>query len=120
MFIQIEEPSESPQPPDQVRFRGLELEPYADGGRIRLTFEITPFQSGPNLEIEIFDQAAREVAALTVVGAHTSKLSLTAHLRPRDPQGKYLLKAHLAYEELGQVDELERQFSIPDQGTPDG
>ena len=112
MFIQIEEPSEIPVPPEEVRFRGLDVEPYPDGGRIRLTFEITPFQSGPNLEVEVYNQDAREVATLVVVGAHTNKLSLTAHLRPRDSKGEYDLRAHLSYEDLGQVDELERHFTV--------
>lgn len=112
MFIQIEDPSEAPVPPEEVRFRELRVEPYPDGGRVRLTFDITPFQSGPDLEIEIIDQSSREVATLSVIGAHTSTLSLTAHLRPPDPGGKYDLRARLSYEDLGQVDQLEKQFTI--------
>jgi len=112
MFIQIEDPSEVPVPPEDVRFRGLEIEPYPDGGRVRLTFDITPFQTGPDLDVEVVDQASREVAALSVVGAHSNKFSLTAHLRPRDPEGKYGLQARLSYEELGQVDQLERLFTM--------
>jgi hypothetical protein len=112
MFIQIEDPSEAPVPPEDVRFRGLHVEPYLDGGRVRLTFDITPFQSGPDLEIEVFDQSSQEVATLVIVGAHTNKLSLTAHLRPPDPGGKYDLRARLSYEDLGQVDQLEQKFTI--------
>jgi hypothetical protein len=120
MFIQIDDPSEVPVPPEEVRFRDLEVEPYPDGGRVRLTFDITPFQSGPDLEVEVLDQAAREVAALMVVSAHTNKLSLTAHLRPRDPGGEYDLRARLSYEEQGQVDQLERHFTIKSGGGLEG
>lgn len=112
MFIQIDDPSEAPVPPEEVRFRGVEVDPYPDGGRVRLTFDITPFQSGPDLEVEVLDQASREVATLMVVGAHSNKLSLTAHLRPRDSGGKYELRARLSYEALGQVDQLEHRFTI--------
>ncbi|MFN2146820.1 MAG: hypothetical protein ACK2T2_00395 [Anaerolineales bacterium] len=121
MFIQIEEPSEIPVPPEEVRFRQLAVDPYPDGGRVRFTFDITPFQSGPNLEVEVYDQDEREVAALVVVGAHTNELSLTAHLRPRDPNGEYDMRARLSYEELGQVDELEYHFTVnTGDGSPDG
>jgi hypothetical protein len=111
MFIQIEDPSEAPVPPEQVRFRSLDIHPYPDGGRVKLTFDLTPFQSAPDLGIEVFDQSGQEVASLVVIGAHTHQLELTAHLRPRDPADKYNLKANLSYEELGQVDLLEREFS---------
>jgi hypothetical protein len=111
MFIQIEDPSEAPVPPEQVRFRALEINPYPDRGRVKLTFEVTPFQSAPDLGVEVFDQNGRTVATLIVIGANTNKFELTAHLRPKDSADRYELKANLSYEELGQVDLLEKSFS---------
>lgn len=111
MFIQIEDPSEAPLPPEQVRFRALAIQPYPDRGRVKLTFEVTPFQDAPDLGVEVFDQSGQLVASLVVIGAHASKLELTAHLRPKDPADQYDLKAKLSYEDLGQVDTLEQSFS---------
>ncbi len=119
MFIQIEDPSEAPLPPEQVRFRALDVKPYPDGGRVKLTFEVTPFQSAPDLGVEVYDQSGQTVATLVVIGVNTNKLELTAHLRPRDPANLYNLKVSLKYEDLGQVDLLERSFSTAIAEAPD-
>ncbi len=118
MFIQIEDPAEAPLPPEQVRFRDVVIQPYPDRDRVKLTFEVTPFQSAPNLALEIADQAGHVVTSLVVIGAHANTLELTAHLRKRDPSERYQLKAKLSYEEIGQVDLLEQGFTTRAEGEP--
>jgi hypothetical protein len=118
MFIQIEDPAEAPLPPEQVRFRDVVIQPYPDRDRVKLTFELTPFQSAPDLALEIVDQAGRVVASLVVIGAHARTLELTAHLRSRDPSDRYQLEARLTYEEIGQVDILQQSFSTRQDAEP--
>ena len=118
MFIQIEDPTEAPLPPEQVRFRDVLIQPYPDRDRVKLTFEVTPFQSAPNLALEIFDQAGRVVTSLVVIGAHAKTLELTAHLRSKDPADQYQLEAKLSYEEIGQVDILQHAFSTRQDAEP--
>ena len=113
MFIQIEDPSDLPRSPNEVKIRELEFESYPDGRRLRVYLELTPFQDPPDLRMEVLDQAGEQVADLDIIETHQNKLGLTVHLRGPEPKGQYTVKVGVRYEELGQVHQVERKLELP-------
>ncbi len=116
MTISIEGPQEPPVPPEAVRIRSLSVDPYGDGRRVRLSLDLTPFDTSPNLEIQVQNQAGEPVSSAAVIGVHQPRLSLTLHLRGPAGPGAYHLQASLSYEEHGIVDQAEATFEIRSQG----
>ncbi len=121
MNIFFTDPSEAPRPPDEVRIRKLEAQPYPDGRRVKVLLEVTPFQRRPNLDVRIQDSAGHEVASLNVVEPISPRNEFTMHLRLSNPTGEYRVIASVLYpdqplppppkpgEEAG-----EEEFTLPD------
>jgi hypothetical protein len=51
MDIFFADPSEVPLPPNEVRIRELNVEPWPDGNRLRVYLEVDPFQKRPNADL---------------------------------------------------------------------
>jgi hypothetical protein len=105
MDIFFTDPTEIPLPPDEVRIRSLRVEPWPDGLRVRVYFEIDPFQQRPNAKIRIIDEQDVEVASLNVIETMERKMEFTMHLRRNDPRGHFQVDAVLFYSEPLQSDE---------------
>jgi hypothetical protein len=99
MDIFFTDPTEVPLPPEEIRIRSLRAEPWPDGMRVRVYFEIDPFQKRPNAEIRIFDEENLEVASLNVIETMDRKMEFTMHLRRSDPRGHFQVDALLFYSE---------------------
>lgn len=99
MDIFLQDPSDIPLPPDEVRIRRFEADPWPDQRRVRVTLEVTPFQKRPNGEIKIFDPDGEEAALLTIVETVVPKMEFTVHLRGPSIRGEYTAKATLYYTE---------------------
>jgi hypothetical protein len=99
MDIQFTDLSEVPLPPAEVRIRSLEVEPYPDGKRLRLTLELTPFQRPPSGEIFVSDLLGNQVAMASIIEAVDAKMQLTLHLRVADPQGEHTARLIIFYSE---------------------
>jgi hypothetical protein len=112
MDIFFTDPTEVPLPPDEIRIRSLRAEPWPDGRRVRIYFEIDPFQMRPNAEIRIFDQDEVEVASLNVVETMERKMEFTMHIRRGDPGGHFQVEALLFYSEPTDSEE-EAQAETP-------
>ncbi len=94
-----------PLPPGDVRFLRVTAEPYADGRRIKLSYELTPFQKRPNLEIRLEDEQGGELGAISIIETMTARFSLTAHLRSDAPaDGRLRVRSVLGYEDQPEVD----------------
>lgn len=104
MDIFFDNPNDPPVPPEDMEIRSLEVKPYEDGRRVAIDFEITPFQERPNLEIEVRNQAGRQVSTLSVVEAIEHKMSFTLHLREESPGGEYLLTMEVFYTDLSPLE----------------
>lgn len=120
MDLNLVDPSQIPLPPEEVRLRQVEIQPYPDGRRLRLDLELTPFQQRPNIEVLVTDRDGREVASTTVVEAVTPTMELTLHLRARDVSGPYQMRLQVVYledEEERVVDEQRLTFEVP---APEG
>ena len=99
MDIFFTDPTEIPLPPDEIRIRSLRAEPWPDGMRVRVYFEVDPFQKRPSAEIRILDEADTEVASLNVIETMDRKMEFTMHLRRSDPRGRFQVDAILFYAE---------------------
>lgn len=99
MDIFFTDPNDIPLPPDEVRIRSFRAEPWPDKHRVRVLLELTPFQKGPNSEIEIRNEAGDEVASLTIIETINPKMDLTIHLRGGEPTGMYTASAVVYYYE---------------------
>jgi hypothetical protein len=112
MFIQIEDPSDLPRPPEEVRIRSLDIDPYPDGRRLCVLLELTPFMEPPDLSLRVLDSEGGEVADLSIIGAHQNTLSLTVHLRGPISDGAFTFEAAILYEDLGQVTQFQREIEL--------
>ncbi len=99
MDIFFTDPTEIPLPPDEIRIRSLRAEPWPDGMRVRVYFEIDPFQKRPNAEIRILDEEDEELASLNVIETMDRKMEFTMHMRRGDPRGRFQVDAVLFYSE---------------------
>jgi hypothetical protein len=113
----ISDPNLLPQPRHQMQIRTLTLTPYADGQRIRVDIEITPFLPAdrPNIELTAHNDDGTEVASVSIVESMHNRISLTVHLRQTSStDGYYLFKASLFYEAGVVQHMLEAGVKLPD------
>jgi hypothetical protein len=98
-------------PPKEVRFTGLNAEPWPDGKRILVLVTTTPFQKPPNLQATISDSAGNEVSNVHVIEFAEDRLAFTIHLRATEKiDGIYTLTVSLSYPDLGRIDETKVEF----------
>ncbi len=107
MDIFFDNPNDLPVPPEEMAIRKLTVQPYEDGRRVAVDFEITPFQEKPNMEIDVRNSKDLLVATLSVVEAIEHKMSFTLHLREETPGGEYTLKMDVFYTDLSSMDDDE-------------
>ncbi len=98
MDIFFQDPTEVKLPPQEVRLKGLRIEPWADGRRVRVLVEITPFQKRPNLEVVIRSASEEQVAQVSVIEIFSRKLEFNMHLQQDKPGGEYTVRAVLYYD----------------------
>lgn len=103
MDIFFADPSEVPLPPAEVRIRQLKAEPSPDGRRVRIYFEVDPFQKRPNAELFIIDDNENEAASVSIIESMNRRMELTMHLR-NARTGRYILKAVLFYSKFEEQD----------------
>ncbi len=99
MDLFFADPTEIPLPPEEVRILKMTVDPYPDGGRVRVSLELTPFQQKPHGDILIMDRAGNVVAGTSFIEAVTPKFEMTLHLRSFDPDGQYQANITLFYSE---------------------
>ena len=101
-------------PPANTRLLDLRAEPYADGKRLRVAFDLTPFQQKPYLELTLTDSAG-EVAAASIVEPVACRLELTLHISKTGATigGVYKLAVFLSFPDLGEIDRRDLTIEIP-------
>ena len=105
MEIFFQDPSDIPLPPDEVRIREFNAQPWPDGRRVRVTLRITPFQKKPNGEIRINHESGEEVANISIIETIDPNMELTLHLRQPETWGEYTAYAILYYSETEEAEE---------------
>ncbi len=97
MDIFFQDPSEIPLPPEEVRIRVLQADPYPDGQRIRIHLEVDPFQRRPNADVRITNALGDELANTSIIESMVRKMEFTMHLRPPNPTGPCKVGVTLFY-----------------------
>ena len=113
-FFQIDPNIEKMMPAD-TRLLNMHAEPYANGKRVKVSLDITPFQQKPYLDLSLTDSLGKVLAATSIVEPVSWNLELNLHIRNSSiPQsGICKLSAILSYPELGEVDRRDLNFEIP-------
>lgn len=112
MELPIVDPDQVPLPPEEVRIRAVNVEPYPDGRRLRLKIELTPFQAPPNLEVWVENVDEERIAHTNIIGTMTPQMSLTMHLKGKNVVGVHRLWLMLSYEEEGEIERRPFEFEI--------
>jgi hypothetical protein len=113
MDIFFQDPADVPLPLEEVRIRELSAEPWPDRRRVRVTVELTPFQTRPNGEINITNEDEEEVASVSFIETIDPKMQFTMHLRTPETPGEYYVNAFIFYpilkngQELGETQDQE-------------
>ena len=105
-------PSEDALPPSQVHFTKLSAEPWADGRRVRVNLELSPFQQPPNLILAVHDHEKNEVSRVVFVEMQETSLTFTIHLRGSALPGRYSLTASVSYPDLEEFNPARVDFSV--------
>ena len=103
---------EAPVPPEDVRFRRARAEAYPDRQRVRIEFELTPFLTRPDIEIEVRGPDETQVASASIIENVDTRVALTLHLRGDAQSGTYQANLQLRYREQGLTSEHELSFEI--------
>jgi hypothetical protein len=103
------------QPSADIRLLNLSAEPYPDGKRLRVAFNLTPFQQKPYLELILTDSTGEIAAATSIVEPVSWRLELTLHIRKPGVTigGIYNLTVILSFPDLGEIDRCELNVEIP-------
>lgn len=104
MDIFFTDPTEAPLPPEEVRIRKLQADPWPDGRRVKVYLEVDPFQRRPSADLTITDRDGREVAGASVIESMNRKMEMNLHLRGAGP-GEFTLRAIVFYAVLPSPDE---------------
>ncbi len=97
MDIFFSDPTDIPLPPEDVRIRRFEVNPWSDGRRVRVYLEVTPFQKRPNGEISITNFAGDELASISIIETMDPKMEFTLHLRGAELRGPFTISAYIFY-----------------------
>lgn len=103
-----------PLPPKEMRFIEFKVEPILDNGpaRFRVYIETTAFQQRPYIEVTLVNQTGEEITSASIIEPMQRKNVFTMHLRGRQKQGVFSLKAHLFYPEPLSVDSDFREINF--------
>lgn len=99
MDLFFADPSEVPLPPAEVRIRALNIDPFPDGKRLRISLELDPFQKRPNVDLILVDAQGNELSSAYIIQSMTRQMELVMHLR-RPASGACTLVAVLYYGSL--------------------
>jgi hypothetical protein len=92
-----DDPSQSHRAPKDVRITEMTVSPYPDGRRVALKLALTPFRQRPSVDLTVANARGEQAASLTVIETIDPNLSLTVHLRDKEPAGPYEARAELYY-----------------------
>ncbi|GJM40167.1 MAG: hypothetical protein DHS20C20_04490 [Ardenticatenaceae bacterium] len=93
----FDDPFEGPKPREEVRIKQLGLYMHADGRRVAVGFDITPFMERPSLQVTFINERGEEAGSLHVIETLQTNFSLTVHLRDKAPTDTYEVTAVVYY-----------------------
>ena len=89
----------APQPRENVKIERVDIQPYPDGWRVKVSVDVTPFQERPNLEINLLRTGNQKpIANLSVIETMHAKMEFTIHIRGvQSPAGEYNTEVSLYF-----------------------
>jgi hypothetical protein len=112
MDIRMMDSSEIPLPPEEVHLVSVVADPYADGIRLKLRIQVTPFQERPNFEVRITNPLGQEVGSLSIIESMEPTIELTTHLHGDVVPGTYVVRTRLEYSDLDLSSEMTAKFAL--------
>jgi hypothetical protein len=102
-------------PPSETRLLDLQAEPYPNGNLLRVTFQLTPYQQGPTLDLILTNSAGKIVSSASIVEPVVCNLEINLHILKAHETtgGLYRLTGVLSFPELGEVDRKEIVIELP-------
>jgi hypothetical protein len=119
MDIFLRDPNEIRLPPEEVRLIKMQITSQADGSRVKIYLELTPFMKRPNISVTITSPTGEEVAHSSILEIMVPKLEFTMHLQPVEPGSEYTIETSVYYQKLPQPSDLSKEVSLPDPMTVD-
>ncbi len=104
-------------PPEEVRIEKLDAEPYADGKRVRVNFDMTPFKVRPHADVVLLNPAGNPAASISIIEPMSWSLEFTLHLREARQDGNYKLMARIFYPPRDEEDPKLFRLDIPVEDT---
>jgi hypothetical protein len=114
MNIFFQDPNETRVPPDQVRLQEVKITPQANGGRVKIYLELTPFMKRPNINVTITDASGEEVAHTSILETMLPKMEFTMHLRQPKQGSEYSVDTCVYYQRMPEPSETPVDIQLPD------
>jgi hypothetical protein len=108
-FYENSEDIPLPLPRSEMRFADVNVQPYADGRRVKLRLKFPPFQERPSVEAWVTNAEGNVVASMSLIEAIEQDFEFTLHLRGPEPRGDHTLHLALYYYMTGDNRLDERQ-----------
>lgn len=105
-----------PLPRSEMRFAEVNVQPYADGRRIRLRLKFLPFAERPSVDAWVTNAEGNVVASMSLIEAIERDFEFTLHLRGPEPRGDHTL--HLALYYLAGDDRLDERQVVDERAVP--
>lgn len=97
MEIHFSDPTAIPLPPQSIRILTLAASRHADGRRVKVLIELTPFQQRPSGEIRISNTRGETLAEISLIEMIEPRQELTLHLHGDREQSPLQLEAAIYY-----------------------
>ena len=100
MDIFFSDPDEIPLPPDEIRFRNIQVYPIDDSNKIKIFIEIDPFRKKPNIDLVVFNNRREIATSVNIIESIQRKMEIIAHLKRNTADIEFNLEATLYYSEI--------------------
>ncbi len=114
MDIFFQDPNIIRVPPEEVRLLEVKVSPQANGGRVKIFIELTPFMKRPNIRVSITDKAGKEVAHTSILETMLPKMEFTMHLRQPEQGSEYSVDTWVYYQHMPEPSESTEEIPLPD------
>jgi hypothetical protein len=96
-FYEYPEDIPVPLPRSEMHFADVQVQPYADGRRVKLTLKFPSFEERPSVDAWVTNAEGDVVASLSLIEAMEQEFDFTLHLRGPEPRGAHILHLVLYY-----------------------
>ena len=114
-YIHAFHPQDDAVEPKDVKILSLNAKTLENPQKVRVTVQVTPFQSLPDLFFAIYDeQNGTEVSSVNMIESVLDQINFVMHIRKNMDSivGPYKLVCQVIYRDIGIVDSQEFKFQL--------